>query len=396
MTRPLLIRGSEVVVPGGRRRVDVLCRDGIVASVGNDFDLAGADAAVVDARGLLLGPGFVDVHVHGGGGSSFFTRDASRLAAFSAWAPAYGVTAFLVSTAGRHPADTARTLEGLTPAIGRAPGAESLGFHLEGPCLNPVRHGAFDPGTLRAPADANIDALLEAAEGRVRIVTLAPELPGALDLVGRLTARDIVAAVGHSDASYAATSAAFDRGVSHVTHLFNAMRPLHQREGGVAAASLLDDRVTCELICDGAHVAPEMLRLAWPMLGPERMIAVTDNMHLAGTKLHEAAFLGEDVSVRDGLAVRNDGTIVGSTRPMDGHFRTLVQDVGLAIEDAFTVCSANPARLVAVHERKGSIAPGFDADLVLLDQDLVPVLTVCRGAVAYEAARPSRNPSSTR
>ena len=381
MPGQLVIRSATSARTGDR--IDVHCVDGTIAAVGPDLNPVGA--TVVDAENCIVGPGFVDIHVHGGGGASFFARDASRLAAYSAWAPAHGVTAYLVSTAGRHPSDLARTLEGLAPAIGRASGAESLGFHLEGPFLNPTRHGAFDPGTLRTPATRELRRYLDAAEGKVRMVTLAPELEGASALVTRLAQDGIVAAMGHSDATFQQARQAIETGVHHVTHLFNAMRPMHQREGGIIAAAVLDGSVTCELICDGVHVAPEMLRLACHLLGPDRIVAVTDNLHLAGATTGDARFLGQEVDLSSGLAVREDGTIVGSTLPMDGHFRTLVREVGLSLDEAFRACSSNPARVLGLDARKGEIATGYDADIVLLDDALWPVLTVCRGEIAYRS-----------
>lgn len=375
-----LIRGARVVLPRETVVIDVLCEGGRIVEIGHDLQ---ADASVVDAHGRMLGPGFIDVHVHGGGGASFFTRDAQRLAAYSDWAPRAGVTAYLVSTAGRHAADLSRTLEGLAPAIGHAPGAESLGFHLEGPFLNPKRKGAFDPATLQSPSSATLARAFDSAEGRVRQVTLAPELPGASDLLEVCDRYGVVPAMGHSDATFAEASSAIESGVQHVTHLFNAMRPLHQREGGIAAAALLDSRVTCELICDLAHVSTEMLQLAFRTIGPGRFVCVTDNMHLAGTTTIEAGFMSDTVSVSGDAARKEDGTLVGSVLPMDGHFRNLVQRVGLSEADAFRACSTNPAAVAGVSNRKGQVAPGFDADLVLLDAELQVVATFCRGELSY-------------
>lgn len=383
MPNRILVRGARVVLPRETAVLDVLCEGGQIVQVGRDIP---ANARVVAADGHTLGPGFIDVHVHGGGGASFFTRDAARLASYSAWAPRVGVTAFLASTAGRHPADLNRTLEGLAPAIGHAAGAESLGFHLEGPFINPVRKGAFDPATLQPPSTADLARAIAAAEGKVRQVTLAPELPGAHSLIELCSREGIVAALGHSDATFAEASAAFEAGASHVTHLFNAMRPIHQRDGGIAVAAMLDGRVTCELICDLVHVSPEMLRLAHLATGPERFVCVTDNMHLAGTPTTEATFLSGAVSVSGDAARKDDGTLVGSVLPMDGHFRNLVTRVGLSLEQAFLACSTNPASVAGVPSRKGRIAPGYDADLVLLDPNLEIVATICRGEPAYEAA----------
>lgn len=383
MPRRLLIQGATVVAGGELRRTDILCVDGRIAALAPE--IADPDARVLQASGLVAGPGFVDVHVHGGAGSSFFTAGASAVRAYAAWAPRNGVTSFLVSTAGAGHASTCRLLAALAPAIDGGEGAEALGFHLEGPFLNAVRKGAFPSHYLRAPSAGEAEELLAAGAGRVRQVTIAPELPGALDVIGHLVRKAVVPAIGHSDATFAEARTGFEAGASHVTHLFNAMRPLHQREGGVIAAALLERHATCELICDGAHVAPEMLRLAWSVLGPSRMVLVTDNLEMAGLPAGEGSLGGEQLSVSGAAAVRRDGTIAGSVLTMDGHVRNLDAFLALTLPEIFRVASSNPARVAGAAARKGVIEPGFDADIVLLDERLEVVATVCRGAVAHLA-----------
>lgn len=395
MAPPLFLRGGHAVIDGDLARADILVEGNRITAVGESPAPAGAQ--IVDIGGMVAGPGFVDVHVHGGGGASFFTRDASRLSAYSAWAPAQGVTSYLVSTAGRHPADLVRTLEGLAPAIGRAPGAESLGFHLEGPFLNPVRRGAFAAETLQAPDATVLRRFFEAAEGHVRQLTLAPELDGGGPLAAACCDAGIVPAMGHSDATFEQASVAVEAGVAHVTHLFNAMRPIHQRDGGIAVAALVEGRVTCELICDLVHVAPEMLRLAYACLGPSRMVVVTDNLHLAGTNDVSAPFLAGDVNVSGEAAARPDGTLVGSVLPMIGHFRNVVNVLNCGLAAAFRMCATNPALVAGVSHRKGQLLPGYDADIVVLDADSEVVLTIARGAVAYarDASVAAMNDSSS-
>jgi N-acetylglucosamine-6-phosphate deacetylase len=377
----LLIRHGTLVFPSGPVRADVLCGDGRIVAISREIGAEGA--AELDASGLTLGPGFVDVHVHGGGGHSFFTRDPTRIAAYRAWAPRNGVTSFLVSTVGRNAEETVVGLQGLAPAIGPGDGAEPLGFHLEGPFINPVRKGAFEAGTLRSPAIEEWQRFQEAAGGRIRQVTVAPELPGALALIRAMAASGALPAMGHTDATGAQAREGFAAGIGHVTHLFNAMRPLHQREGGPAVAALLDDSVTCELICDGAHLAPEIIRLAYRVLGPTRTVVVTDNLDIAGTDTARSSFAAHRVTVSGAVAARDDGTIVGSVATMDQHFRNVFLFLDLDLATAFRLCSTNPSRVAGVLHRKGVIEHGLDADLVMLDDALEVVATVCRGVVAY-------------
>lgn len=384
----LIIRNGILALPAGPHRADVLCEGDRIAVIGRDLDAP--DAEVLDATGLTVGPGFIDIHVHGGGGLSFFTRDHEQVTGYSAWAPRNGVTSFLVSTVGRNPEETVANLSALLPAVVLpARGAEPLGFHLEGPFINALRKGAFDARMLRAPSIGEFASFQEAAGGLIRQVTIAPELPGGQDLAAAITHTGAVAAMGHTDATADQARHGFEAGISHVTHLFNAMRPIHQREGGPAIAALLEEGVTCELICDGAHVAPDVLRAAYRLLGPSRAMVVTDNLYLAGTGTTTGRFAGSNVEVAGAKAVRDDGTIVGSIATMDQHFRNVIDFLGLDLGTAFRLCATNPARVAGSGRRKGSLEPGHDADLVLLDGDLRVQATVCRGEVVWRAAAPS-------
>lgn len=389
-SRPLLISQALIAAPGGPLLSDILIEGGRIVAFGAEVTAPGAD--VLDARGLWAGPGFVDVHVHGGGGFSFFNRDRANVTGYSAWAPRNGVTSFLVSTVGRDADETAGVFAALAPALGTENGAEALGFHLEGPFISSIRKGAFHAEMLRPPAVEEFVRYQEAAGGAIRQATFAPELPGALSLAKAIAASGGIPAVGHTDATAEEARAGFDAGARHVTHLFNAMRPLHQREGGPIAACLLEEGATCELICDGAHVAPEVLRLAYRVLGPTRTVVVTDNLHIAGTAEAGGTFGRQEITVSGATAVRADGTIVGSVATMDQHFRNAIEFLGIDVATAFQLCSTNPARVAGAGHRKGSIDRGMDGDVVLLGQDLRVLATICRGEIAFnrEAGRLSR------
>lgn len=382
MPERLLIKHGVVATPSGPARNDLLCEGGRIVALGSQ--LTDAHARVFEANGLLVGPGFIDIHVHGGGGASFFSGDPAEIAQYARWAPRNGVTSFLVSTVGPSCEDTAEMLSGLAEKwpVG-AGGAEPLGIHLEGPFLSPDRRGAFHPDMLRECRRDEFWRYQEAARGLLRQVTFAPELQGGLELASAIVSSGAVAAMGHTDASMSEAQAAIEVGVRHVTHLLNAMRPMHQREGGPVTAALLDPGVTCELICDGTHVAPEVLRLVYRVLGPQRFVMVTDNLQIAGTDSLATKFAGYPVDVSGPVAMRGDGTIVGSMATFDHHFRTAVRALGIDAAMCFKLASANPARVVGVHDRKGAIRPGMDADLVLLDADLHVAATVCRGELVF-------------
>lgn len=382
MTR-LVLSGGEVAVRNGLARANIVCRGPTIEGITADIP---SDATVVDCQGLLLGPGFVDIHTHGGGGVNFFAGDPHGVARYAAWAPQFGVTSFLASLLGRDDGETAVMLERLAYLPGATAGAELLGFHLEGPALNPARKGAFPGRMLHVPPPATFERWQTAANSAVRQVTIAPELDGASAFLAAVTGGGAVAAMGHTDATFDQARAAFGAGVTHVTHLFNAMRPIHQRQGGPAVAAMLDDRVTCELIADGAHVSPEMLRVAYGLLGRRRMVVVTDNMELAGTTAGTTEFAGSPATVDGQAAKREDGTIVGSIATMDQHFRNVRAWLGIDDDAAFQLCAENPATALGVGDHKGRLVEGYDADIVGLDRDGRVHLTICRGGVAYRSA----------
>lgn len=338
--RSMLLRASQVLVedrvlPGGWVRV---AGDRIV-EVGS-----GEPPSPPDHEGPWLVPGFVDTHVHGGGGGSFGVdpEDVRRAWRSHLDAGTTTVLASLVSGPVEQMAEGVRVL-----------GEAGLDVHLEGPFLAPGRCGAHDPGFLRAPTRDDLDALLSPA---VRMVTLAPELDGGLDAVGRVVAAGAVAAVGHTDADYDLTRAAIAVGASVGTHLFNAMPPLHHREPGPVAALLEDERVTVEVVADGVHVHPAVVRTVLAA-APGRVSLVSD------------ATGGLDVETRDGAAwLRDSGVLAGSTLTLAQAVRNLVA-WGVDVTVALTAASRTPARALGLDD-VGRIAPGKRADLLVLDGSL--------------------------
>lgn len=378
----LLIRDAVIVLPSGPFRGDLLSLGPRIVAVGHGLEAPGV--ALIEAAGLTAAPGFVDIHVHGGGGHTFFTDDPAEVIAYARWAPSRGVTAFLVSTAAPDHAALVARLASLRHALGPVEAAaEPLGFHLEGPFLSAVRRGAFPAHYLRPPSIAGYEALHEAAGGAIRQVTIAPELPGAPAVIHTIARLGAVPAMGHTDATIPQCREGFEAGIAHATHLFNAMRPIHQREGGPVVAALNHPALTAELICDGAHVEPAVLQLAYRLLGPSRAVIVTDNLHLAGAEDAPASFEGEPLRVAGAHAARPDGTVVGSVATFDVHVRNAVEYFGLDLPALARLSAANPARVAGASDRKGLLEPGFDADVVLLDGDFHVHATICRGALAY-------------
>lgn len=372
---------------GGEIRDGGLVIDGPrIANVLGERDDAPAGAERVDCGGGLLAPGLIDVHVHGGGGYSLMTDKPDEVRAHARWVAHHGVTGFLVSTSGRDHAEILHRLRALAPVVGCEPGgARVLGFHLEGPYINPVRKGAFPAAWLRPPSAAEYRELFEASGGAVRQVTLAPELPGADELIRAVIDSGATAAMGHTDATYAQARRAIDLGVMHVTHCFNAMRPFSHRDPGVLGAVLESDAVTAELIGDGAHVDFAAARVLLRAKGASRVALVTDGMPLAGTSDGKAEWEGERIRVEGGKAVRGDGTIVGGVTTLDAMVRNAVENMHMTRADALSMASTVPARAVRLGASYGSLEPERAADFVLLDDELRVVETWVAGERVYRS-----------
>jgi N-acetylglucosamine-6-phosphate deacetylase len=372
----LLLTASQVVTPARILAPGWLLLDGDrITEVGEGVPPRTPD---LDLGRATVVPGFVDLHVHGGGGASFEggTSDAADVVA--ATHLAHGTTsmaASLVTDTRDRMVDAVRELA-LLVQDGRL-----AGVHLEGPWLSPQRLGAHQPGSLTAPDPGSVDALLAAGDGAVRMVTLAPELPGGIDAVRRLVDAGVVAAIGHTDATYGQARAALDAGARLGTHLFNAMRPLHHREPGTVGA-LLDSPVDVELIADGVHLHPAVLRTVFAAK-PGRCILVTDAMAAAGAPDGDYALGQMAVEVRDGVARladgSGDGAIAGSTLTMDAAVRFAVRTAGLALVDVVHAASTAPARAWSLGD-VGALEAGGRADLVVLDEGL-EVVRVMRAGV---------------
>jgi N-acetylglucosamine-6-phosphate deacetylase len=367
------------VTPAGVLAGEVVIADGLIEAVGPDRRRRRGRAVELGDRWLV--PGFIDTHVHGGGDAQCNSDDPDEIAAVARFHARHGTTSMLAAVVP----SPSTELESSIRAIARAtvfPGV--LGIHLEGPFVNPRRRGAMDPAGFLAPDPALAERLLETGRGSVRMMTLAPELPGSVGLVRMLVARGVLASVGHSDATYEQTRAAVAAGARSATHLFNAMRPLDHREPGVIGAALDLPEVNCELICDGVHSDPVALRLVHRLKGTAGVRLVTDAIEAAGMPDGEYRLGRSAVTVAGGRAMLSDGSaIAGSTLTMDAAVRNVVRWLGVTVEQASAMTSPGPARVLGLEGRKGSIARGLDADLVVLDDELNVCATVIAGTPVF-------------
>jgi len=337
-----------------------------------------------DLRGFTVAPGFTDLHVHGGGGFSLAEGDSGQIRFFSLWAAPSGVTGFLVTLLPDEQRRFVQHIESAAAAPDDCKGANPLGINLEGPFLSPSQCGALDPNVLRPAGVAELREYLLAARGRLRMMTVAPELPGAANVIAGAVGAGVAVALGHSDSTYDEAMRAFSLGVRHVTHCFNAMRPFHQREPGCLAAALMADDVTAELIADGVHVHASAMEMLLRLKGIEKIVLVTDAIPLAGIGDGEFELQGAPVEVKGGVARRADGRLAGSTATMDTMVRNAVKWLPVSEAEAIRIATLNPAIVIGMADRKGRIAPGYDADLVVLSPELGIEMTFVAGELVYK------------
>lgn len=348
----------------------LLTRGPFILAVGRSTEVPVPEGAcVVDCTDKIVVPGFIDLHVHGGGGFDF--RDEEALAGAARYHASHGTTSLLPTLCP----DTLPRLEKQLsllgkryPSTGKGPLPEILGLHLEGPFLNPRRRGVFDPGFFAAPQPGMVRSLFEASGGTLRLMTLAPEIPGGMEAVEEITEAGIIASLGHSDATYEQSLRAFSLGVRHTAHLWNAMRGFHHREPGCAMAALLHPGISVEVIVDGHHLHEMTLQLIRRLKGAERMVLVSDAVPLSGLDQGSVLLGGRRVTVREGRAVDEEGNLAGSLLTMGGALKKAVQWARIPLKYAVRMATLNPARLLGVSQHKGRFFTGGDADLVILSE----------------------------
>ncbi|MBL8207398.1 MAG: N-acetylglucosamine-6-phosphate deacetylase [Blastocatellia bacterium] len=384
----LAIINGEVVTPDKLFPSGiVLIEDGQIQFVGSATEAEPlSNSHIIDATGQLVLPGFIDTHVHGSGGDDVMTDGAAGIRRAGRNMLRYGTTAWLPTTiAARHEEILFAIAETRRAESGSEPMAQLLGLHLEGPYLNLKFKGAQPDEGIRDPNFDELEELLQLAEGRIKIMTLAPELPGSLDMIRRLTANGIVASLGHSECDYDTALAAIDAGATYATHLFNAMSGAHHRKPGLAACCLNEPGICAEIILDGVHVHPQMARLAARNKGREGLALITDatTAQGCGDGIYQ---LGKfQVQVQGALCTLMDGvTIAGSVLTMNHAVKNALAFTEMSLVDVAYMAAMMPAKRCGVADRKGSLEVGKDADIAILKADYSVATTIVGGVVAYE------------
>jgi N-acetylglucosamine-6-phosphate deacetylase len=353
----------------------ILIRDGVIEELGLREGMRLPDRAdEISATDKTAIPGFVDVHIHGAGGRDVMEGSAVALAGVTRMVARHGTTSFVATTVTASPDDTIRSVEGIARYISQQhetddARAEVLGIHFEGPFLSPARRGVHPQEWLRLPSAELLEKFLQAAAGNAQILTIAPELLGAMPCIDAARNAGMVVAVGHTDATYEQTRAAIAHGVRHAVHVYNAMRPFSHRDSGVIGAVLTSTEVSAELIADGVHVEETAMKVLLQAKGPERMILISDGISATGMPDGKYMLGQLEVTVSGGICRNSEGKLAGSTLTLDRALKNIV-GLGIPLADAVRMLTLNPAALLGIEFKKGALRTGADADIVLLDEEL--------------------------
>jgi N-acetylglucosamine-6-phosphate deacetylase len=359
---------------------------GVIVEIGVGAEGQPSADERIDARDQWLVPGFIDIHVHGGNGSDVMDGRDDAIRTIGRFHASHGTTGWLPTTVTQSVDRLSQSLSAVERVKKeQSAGAEILGLHLEGPFICLDRRGAQNPAYVQEPNIDTMKQLANVAPGLIRKVTIAPEQPQALDVIRWLSRQGIISSMGHTDATYEEVILGVDAGISHATHLFNAMSSLHHRDGaGAVGACLHLDDIVCELIADGHHVDVNVMKFAVKTKGTDKIILITDAMSAAGQPNGLYDLGGLSVNVEDGVALLTEGhTLAGSTLTLDVAVQNMVKRVGVTLQEAIRMASTNAARDLGLSASKGAIAVGKDADLVLLDESLAVVGTWVSGREVY-------------
>jgi len=339
---------------------------------------------IIEAQNKFIVPGYIDIHVHGGGGSDVMDGEYEAIKQVATIHSRFGTTAFLPTTMAMTKDKIIKSLKSIHEARLKGTGtAEILGIHLEGPYINPEKKGAQKEEDIKKVSVEEFLEFNQASGNLIRLVTIAPEMPGAIDFIRWLHQQGIIVSVGHSNATYKQVQEGIQAGLSHVTHIFNAMRGLHHREPGVVGAALSSPKLTVEVIADDIHVHPIVIKILIGVKEDKQVVLVTDAIRAAGINEGIYSLGGQKIIVKQGQARLTSGVLAGSVLTMDKAVKNLVTKVGISLPKAIQMASFNPAKCLGIDDKKGSLEINKDADIVILNKNLETELTMVAGKVVY-------------
>jgi len=366
-------------------RIIIIEKGKIIAITDRKEDLAILkNVEIIEAQNKFIVPGYIDIHVHGGGGSDVMDGEYEAIKQVATTHSHFGTTAFLPTTMTMTKDKIIKSLKNIHEARLKGTGtAEILGIHLEGPYINPEKKGAQKEEDIKKVSVEEFLEFNQASGNLIRLVTIAPEMPGAIDFIRWLHQQGIIVSVGHSNATYKQVQEGIQAGLSQVTHIFNAMRGLHHREPGVVGAALSSPKLIVEMIADGIHLHPMVLKMLTQIKESEKLVLITDAMRATGFKEGTYDLGGQEVIVTQGQAKLKNGTLAGSVLTMDKAVKNLVTKVGISLLNAVQMASYNPAKCLGIDDKKGSLELYKDADIVILNKNLETELTMVAGKVVY-------------
>jgi N-acetylglucosamine-6-phosphate deacetylase len=362
----------------------ILIRDGVIEAIAARQEMTlPSGAAEISAAGQTAIPGFIDVHIHGAGGHDVMEGTPEAMSVVAQTLARHGTTSFVATTVTASPDDTCRSVEGIAHYITQQfsalhTKAEVLGIHYEGPFINKARRGVHPAEWVQLPSAGLLQRLLQAAAGNARILTIAPELLGAVPCMHAARDAGVVVAMGHTDATYEQARAGIAHGARHAVHVYNAMRPFSHRDSGVIGAVLTSPEVTAELIADGVHVEEAAMRVLLQAKGAAGVILISDGLSATGMPDGKYMLGKFEVTVSGGVCRNAEGKLAGSTLTLDRALRNVVA-LGIPLQDAVRMLTANPAKLLGIEFKKGALRTGADADIVLLDETLQITNVFTRG-----------------